>query len=1007
MDTRGRYLNRIFSFLLIVGLLLTLNVPQPVIATGMLLSPASSASVTGVVRDGTPGGHTYPLYAKMVFTSPGQPTVATFTNPFTGAYSANLVLGAVYTAAITPTLPGYIPGTVSFTPTASPFTKNFTVQADLAPCNAPGYTNNRVFSETFDAVTAPDLPSGWALAKMGTGTATWIPAMASTSPSGVLPVSSPNMAMFNSSSATAGDATLLFRTSATSLASLSTAVISFWMYHDAGFAAKQDRVQAAVSTDGSVFYMVGTTIPRYSATPGWTFHQVNINSYAGAGKPGVYIGLVGTSDYGNNILIDDLSINSGTCLMSGGGLVSGFVNSSPSGRAVISALVANTARPSEQSYSVSRGEDSALQDGFFQFFTTVSGLQNFSATAIRHLWAERIVNVANDAVTRLDLSPTTAWVTASLNPVTVTLASGSSTNRSLIFSNPGTLAANFTIQPAAGVLTSGSSGMESIPYREDPANDPAATRSDPVQPKKPEATSGEMAATQAPPANPGGIVLKEFPLETPPPTGTNVVLGGGPRQFGAAAPFPGTAGYRFATASCDGETFYVFGGQTGGTSVNEVWMFNPAADSWTAKAPMPVAEANMRAACIDGKIYVVGGYAGGVWNNSFQIYTVGTNTWTSTTQPLTGAPMVVTYNGLLYAMGGATGAGASSLANVYNPATGLWSALAGLPTATRYAGAVVYKDLIFIIGGTDTADVQAYNPASNSWNNAGPDLPGPRMDPVVGWYGDQIYLLNGGGNGGNYWQAYPEGYMLNASAWPGGSWTLINAPLPKPKSAPASICAGNRLWSVGGTVNSFEEHITQFYDDGLMCNRTYAAVPWLSVSPQSGSILLVGTKTISLVFNASVAPYNTPGVYHAVLKLNSDVPYEMADIPVTLVVVKTCSSVTVSPGSVFKTVYPGKYASYDFTVTNTSGAADSFSIDGLGISPGWTATINPPTFTNLPNGGSAAMNIKMYPPAGAKEGNEGVVSIAVKVHDNPSEAASFSMVVTVQSYKVYLPVSVH
>ena len=75
------------------------------------------------------------------------------------------------------------------------------------------------------------------------------------------------------------------------------------------------------------------------------------------------------------------------------------------------------------------------------------------------------------------------------------------------------------------------------------------------------------------------------------------------------------------------------------------------------------------------------------------------------------------------------------------------------------------------------------------------------MDPVVGWYGDSIYLIGGGGYGGSYWTAYPEGYVLNASAWPGGAWTQFSPTFQKAKVAPASICADNRLWSVGGTVN--------------------------------------------------------------------------------------------------------------------------------------------------------------------------------------------------------------
>ena len=91
----------------------------------------------------------------------------------------------------------------------------------------------------------------------------------------------------------------------------------------------------------------------------------------------------------------------------------------------------------------------------------------------------------------------------------------------------------------------------------------------------------------------------------------------------------------------------------------------------------------MRAACIDGKIYLVGGYASSAWNNAFQIYDTQADTWTSTTQPVTGGPMVVAYNGLLYAMGGAGAGGATAQVNVYNPATGMWSALAPMPTAAQ------------------------------------------------------------------------------------------------------------------------------------------------------------------------------------------------------------------------------------------------------------------------------------------------------------------------------------
>jgi hypothetical protein len=161
---------------------------------------------------------------------------------------------------------------------------------------------------------------------------------------------------------------------------------------------------------------------------------------------------------------------------------------------------------------------------------------------------------------------------------------------------------------------------------------------------------------------------------------------------------------------------------------------------------------------------------------------------------------------------------------------------------------------------------------------------------------------------------------------------------------------------------------------------------------------------VTLGFNANVPPYNTPGVYHAVLKFNSDEPYVMPDIPVTLVVVQTSPYLTVSPGSETKPVHPGKYAAYSFTITNTSGGSESFSVAALGITSGWTAVLTPASFTDLPNNGTATLNVKMYPPVGAKDGDEGVVTLSVRVHDNASRAASLSAIATFnQFYKTWLP----
>jgi hypothetical protein len=140
------------------------------------------------------------------------------------------------------------------------------------------------------------------------------------------------------------------------------------------------------------------------------------------------------------------------------------------------------------------------------------------------------------------------------------------------------------------------------------------------------------------------------------------------------------------------------------------------------------------------------------------------------------------------------------------------------------------------------------------------------------------------------------------------------------------------------------------------------------------------------------------------LKFNSDAPYVMPDIPITMVVVQVSGAVTVSPGSASKPVFAHKYASYDFTIVNTSGATDSFDVSTMGFSTGWIATLSSTSITNLANGASANLNVKMSPPATAKEGDEGVLTLNVHVHDNPGQAASFSVIATVKFNKILVPI---
>ena len=180
-------------------------------------------------------------------------------------------------------------------------------------------------------------------------------------------------------------------------------------------------------------------------------------------------------------------------------------------------------------------------------------------------------------------------------------------------------------------------------------------------------------------------------------------------------------------------------------------------------------------------------------------------------------------------------------------------------------------------------------------------------------------------------------------------------------------------------------------------------MPWLTATPASGSVPLAGTRTINLGFAANAAPYNVPGVYHAVLKVNSDPPGGFIDIPVTMTVVRTSSALTISPASWTKLVYPHRYVSYDFVITNKTAGSEQFVFVPISINPGWSATISPSSVTIPTYNGTATVNVKMYPDPSRKDGDEGVVLLAWCVHDNPSQCASLAAIATVRYYKLMMP----
>lgn len=912
------------------------------------LSLAPPAAIHGTVRDGTPGGHSFPIYTRIDFSAPNLPVVTTYSDPYNGAYQASLYQEMSYTAVFTPVLPGYLAQPASFSIPTNSYTQNFSLARDATACTAPGYRKvNPLFSEGFDGATAPQLPAGWAVYPTVGTTANWSTQMISLHPMGQPPLSPPNLLVFNSYSATQTHAALLYSTRSFDLSGSASAVLTFWMYHDSDFPASHDTLLVYLSTDGSNFAPVSPYFERYRPVPGWSAVEVDLSGYAGPGKPPVYLGFLGTSDYGNDIYLDDIGL-SAPCQAIPGGMAGGLVSSASTRLPLNNALVSTPGPAGNQAYSFGTPFDPAQPDGMYLLFSAQTGAVSVTASSRRYAAGSRSVTIASESLTRQDFALQAALLAASPDPVRQAVPLGGTMTLPLTISNLGAADAAFTLQPAAGPQQLIMQGDRASP--------------------------GNEEAAQA---------------------------GTGQRSWGVMAPFPGRARYGMASAACDIERFYVFGG-TGGNGIQaETWMYDPASNTWLAKASMPVALANLRAACIAGKIYLVGGFDGNGFTNNFLIYDTAANTWTAAHQPvITGSPMLVSYNDKLYALGGAVSGGATGLCFVYDPAKASWTQLASLPTPTRNAGALVYQNAIFILGGANTLKVQRYDPASNTWDTSGPGLPGPRVDPITGWYGNKIYLLNGGGNGAEL-APYAEGYALDPSQWPGGAWSMLALPIRWPQAGGAYACAANRLWSVGGTIPGAETTLTQYFDANLLCNTYLPPHPWLSLISGGGTIPPGGWSLASLRLDANNPAVSTPGVYQAQVKINSDAADPPDAVPVIMTAFQTSTRVKISPVSATQSAYPGHATSYAFTISNIGTNPDNFTVTW---SSAWPVVLDRTTFTGLAPGTSASFTATVTVPPGTGGDSADVLTLKAVPGSSPANLASASAQTFARPYRLFLPV---
>jgi uncharacterized delta-60 repeat protein len=171
-----------------------------------------------------------------------------------------------------------------------------------------------------------------------------------------------------------------------------------------------------------------------------------------------------------------------------------------------------------------------------------------------------------------------------------------------------------------------------------------------------------------------------------------------------------------------------------GNTLSSTELYDLAAPGWTATGALSIGREDHTATLLsDGKVLVAGGMgsrsggSGSDYLSSAELYDPATGRWTATNslnKPRINHTATLLPNGKVLVAGGYnSGTGHLSSAELYDPATGRWTATGSLITARSYHTATLLPNgKVLVAGGyrpDSLSSAELYDPATGSWTATG------------------------------------------------------------------------------------------------------------------------------------------------------------------------------------------------------------------------------------------------------------------------------------------------
>lgn len=274
------------------------------------------------------------------------------------------------------------------------------------------------------------------------------------------------------------------------------------------------------------------------------------------------------------------------------------------------------------------------------------------------------------------------------------------------------------------------------------------------------------------------------------------------------------ARFEAGTIPIDGQ-LYCFGGffNQAIQASPRVDAYDPVSNAWTRRADMPANTTHCGFVLEGRNVWVIAGFEGnnpGVAVDDVWIYNIDANTWSagpSMPRPIAsgGAALM---NGRIHYFGGCeadrdTVTGDHWVLDLANQAAG-WTSLAPMPVPRCHHSAAVLGSELWAIGGQlrhdtnpfDLRDVHAYDPVMDSWR-VGPSLPEPRshFEPATFVRNGNLYIAGGKDLTTNR-TILADMLELDPVL---GVWSYM-PPLPNPRYGPGVQVIGDTLYAANGAA---------------------------------------------------------------------------------------------------------------------------------------------------------------------------------------------------------------